>query len=140
MIITDTACVVVVCECSIGLQHSEGIGLISYNQATLVTLGGCPLENRVYQYSIANTSASAICVNNPDTGVMEANLGPPSSAFSCPVSAGCLGPGQWGRFMPGPAGVTWGVTVADTAAGECMLVDGGDVIFVQSPLMEVLLE
>lgn len=27
------------CICSIGLQGSEGIGLVSYNSATLVTLG-----------------------------------------------------------------------------------------------------
>lgn len=73
--------------CSIGLQNSEGIGLISYNSATFVTLGGCPLENRVYQYSIANTSASAVCQNNPDTGVLEAQLGPPSTSYMCEV--GC---------------------------------------------------
>ncbi|KAI9024724.1 permease family-domain-containing protein [Hyaloraphidium curvatum] len=30
----------------IGGQTSEGIGLITYNQATLVTLGGCPLDDR----------------------------------------------------------------------------------------------
>lgn len=72
----------------IGLQNSEGIGLISYNSATLVTLGGCPLENRVYQFSIANTSTAAVCTNNPDTGLLEAKLGPPSSSYSCAVSAG----------------------------------------------------
>lgn len=73
------------CCCSIGLQGSEGIGLIGYNSATLVTLGGCPLENRVYQYSVANTSAAAVCVNNPDTGLLEAKLGPPSSSYMCAV-------------------------------------------------------
>jgi AGZA family xanthine/uracil permease-like MFS transporter len=67
----------------IGLQGSEGIGLIGYNSATLVTLGGCPLQNRVYQYSIANTTTGAICANNPDTGLLEANLGPPSSSYMC---------------------------------------------------------
>lgn len=79
---------VLLCSCSIGLQNSEGIGLISYNSATLVTLGGCPLENRVYQYSIANTSTEAVCVNNMDTGLLEAKLGPPSSSYSCAVSLG----------------------------------------------------
>ncbi|KAJ3277268.1 hypothetical protein HK104_003486 [Borealophlyctis nickersoniae] len=29
----------------IGLQHSAGIGLVSYNPATLVELGGCPLSD-----------------------------------------------------------------------------------------------
>jgi hypothetical protein len=72
---------------SIGLQSSEGIGLIGYNSATLVTLGGCPLENRVYQYTIANTSAAAVCVNNADTGLLEAKLGPPSSSYMCAVGA-----------------------------------------------------
>lgn len=77
-------------SCSIGLQGSEGIGLIGYNSATLVTLGGCPLENRVYQYTIANTSASAVCVNNADAGLLEAKLGPPSSSYMCAVSAVAL--------------------------------------------------
>lgn len=72
----------------IGLQNSKGIGLISYNSATLVTLRGCPLENRVHQFSIANTTTAAVCANNPDTGLLEAQLGPPSSSYSCAVSAG----------------------------------------------------
>lgn len=42
----------------------------------------------MYQYSIANTTAGAICVNNPDTGVLEAKLGPPSSSYMCAVSEG----------------------------------------------------
>ncbi|KAJ3676490.1 hypothetical protein LUZ60_003902 [Juncus effusus] len=31
----------------IGLQNSEGVGLIGYSSATLVTLGACPTANRV---------------------------------------------------------------------------------------------
>ncbi|KAJ1695362.1 hypothetical protein LUZ63_012060 [Rhynchospora breviuscula] len=31
----------------IGLQNSEGVGLVSFNSATLVTLGACPTANRV---------------------------------------------------------------------------------------------
>jgi hypothetical protein len=77
--------------CSIGLQNTEGIGLISYNSATFVTLGGCPLENRVYQYSIANTSTAAVCANNPDTGLLEAQLGPPSTSYMCEVSCVAAG-------------------------------------------------
>lgn len=67
----------------IGLQNSEGIGLVTYNSATLVTLGGCPRANRVYQYTIANTTAAAICKPDPDTGLLEASLGPPSSTYQC---------------------------------------------------------
>lgn len=70
-----------------GLQNSEGVGLISYNSATLVTLGGCPLENRVYQYTIADSSPEAICKVNPDTGLMSAELGPASSTYMCKVRA-----------------------------------------------------
>jgi hypothetical protein len=88
--------------CSIGLQGSEGIGLIGYNSATLVTLGGCPLQNRVYQYSIANTTTGAICANNPDTGLLEANLGPPSSSYMCQVRPAwrCKGGGRVGNMVP----------------------------------------
>lgn len=88
-------------SCSIGLQGSEGIGLIGYNSATLVTLGGCPLQNRVYQYSIANTTTEAICANNPDTGLLEANLGPPSSSYMCQVRPAwrCKGGGPVGNLV-----------------------------------------
>lgn len=34
----------------IGLQTAEGIGLIAYQPATLVTLGGCPMKDRAYMY------------------------------------------------------------------------------------------
>ncbi|WIA36283.1 hypothetical protein OEZ86_007609 [Tetradesmus obliquus] len=67
----------------IGLQNSEGIGLVTYNSATLVTLGGCPRENRIYQYSIADPSPDAVCKMSPDTNTLMAELGPPSSSFMC---------------------------------------------------------
>jgi len=35
----------------IGLQQSEGIGLVTYNSATLVTLGGCPPEYRSHMFT-----------------------------------------------------------------------------------------
>lgn len=73
--------------CSIGLQSGQGLSLVGYNSATLVTLGGCPLENRVYQYSIANSTAEAVCKADPDTGALSADLGPPSSSFMCKVGA-----------------------------------------------------
>lgn len=70
---------------SIGLQSGQGLSVVGYNSATLVTLGGCPLENRVYQYSIANSTAEAVCKANPDTGALTADLGPPSSSYTCKV-------------------------------------------------------
>jgi hypothetical protein len=144
----------------IGLQNSEGIGLVTYNSATLVTLGegansgwpmlpfvaavsywvlvtvasysagfllllnlacfcvmrphttsahapscshasavqaerqdtfrvlspgGCPRENRIYQYSVADPSPDKVCKMNPETNLMMAELGPPSSTFMCKV-------------------------------------------------------
>lgn len=102
--------------CSIGLQGSEGIGLIGYNSATLVTLGGCPLQNRVYQYSIANTTTEAICANNPDTGLLEANLGPPSSSYMCQVGPAwrCKGGGASGEH----GAKTWGAARGGGGSGE----------------------
>ena len=49
--------------------------------------GGCPHSDRVYQYSIADPSPEAVCKPSPDTGLMTANLGPPSSSFACKVAA-----------------------------------------------------
>jgi hypothetical protein len=48
-------------------------------------VGGCPRENRIYQYSIADPSAEAVCKPNPDTNEMMANLGPASYTFMCKV-------------------------------------------------------
>lgn len=36
----------------IGLQTANGIGLIAFDPATLVTLGGCPVDRRVHLYAI----------------------------------------------------------------------------------------
>jgi hypothetical protein len=47
--------------------------------------GGCPRENRIYQYSIADPSPEAVCTTNPDTNAMMANLGPASYTFQCKV-------------------------------------------------------
>jgi xanthine/uracil/vitamin C permease (AzgA family) len=38
----------------IGLQQSEGIGFITFDPATLVTLGGCPPDQRSHMYSISD--------------------------------------------------------------------------------------
>ena len=49
--------------------------------------GGCPRENRIYQYSIADPSPDAVCKMSPDTNTLMAELGPPSSSFMCKVKA-----------------------------------------------------
>ena len=53
----------------IGLQSSEGLGVVTYESATLVTLGGCPFEDRAPQYTLTADAA--------------ANVGP--AAFSDPL-------------------------------------------------------
>lgn len=49
--------------------------------------GGCPRENRIYQYSIADPSPDAVCKMSPDTNTLMAELGPPSSSFMCKVGS-----------------------------------------------------
>ncbi len=39
----------------VGLQQSEGIGFITYDGATLVSIGGCPPEFRNHMYSIGDS-------------------------------------------------------------------------------------
>lgn len=70
----------------VGLQTSNGLGVIAFNPATLVTLGGCPYGERSYMYTIKNTSS--VCSLGADGAVMAA-LGAPSSAYTCE--------GQWMR-------------------------------------------
>ena len=59
----------------IGLQSGEGVGVVTYNSATLVTLGGCAPQYRVPQYTFAGTSsvlnpvmASDVCAVNETSG------------------------------------------------------------------------
>ncbi|KXZ42897.1 hypothetical protein GPECTOR_112g267 [Gonium pectorale] len=64
----------------IGLQTNEGIGLVSFDPATLVTLGGCKLEDRAYMYTVKDTSS--VC-RIDDAGRLVANLGPASVNYRC---------------------------------------------------------
>ncbi|CAA0828939.1 Adenine/guanine permease AZG1 [Striga hermonthica] len=66
----------------IGLQSSEGIGLIGYNPTTYVTLGGCPSSARVAvaPYFAFMADASAIVVGSllgtsPVTAFIESSTG-----------------------------------------------------------------
>jgi AGZA family xanthine/uracil permease-like MFS transporter len=83
----------------IGMQSAEGIGVSTYNSATLVTLGGCPEQNRLYQYTIPQSafdnmgSPDSLCVvdnsTTPPTVSSNGGLLVPSSTYSC-VSAGVM--------------------------------------------------
>jgi AGZA family xanthine/uracil permease-like MFS transporter len=61
----------------IGMQGAEGLGLVTMEPATLVTLGGCPLEDRVYYVPIFD--ASSICL--PDGS--SPGLGPRTANYQC---------------------------------------------------------
>ncbi|BDA45163.1 Adenine/guanine permease AZG1 [Coccomyxa sp. Obi] len=63
----------------IGLQSTQGLGIISYDPATLVSLGGCPAVKHEYAYVI-DDPASVCTVSN---GVAVLNLPPPSSNYAC---------------------------------------------------------
>ena len=59
----------------IGMQQSEGLGVVTYNAATLVTLGGCPPPNRVHQFTFTPEqgsllpNASDVCAVGSDGAV-----------------------------------------------------------------------
>ncbi|KAI7839304.1 hypothetical protein COHA_007002 [Chlorella ohadii] len=76
----------------IGLQASEGLGVTTYNSATLVTLGGCPPGDRTFQFTISGSdiSSGAVCSIGAN-GAAEANMGLflPSDSYSC-GSAGVM--------------------------------------------------
>ena len=65
----------------IGMQASEGLGVATYNSATLVTLGGCAPEYRTPQYTIPGSaitsvgSPDSLCYLDPATGNVTANGG-----------------------------------------------------------------
>ncbi len=65
----------------IGMQASEGLGVSTYNSATLVTLGGCAPEYRTNQYTISGSaiasvgSPDSICYIDSTTGNVTANGG-----------------------------------------------------------------
>lgn len=76
--------------CFLGLQNSEGLGVVTYQSATLVTLGGCPPEYRNYQYSWDDSSIGSACIVNSTGGAdINPNTWVPSGTFSCD-SAGVM--------------------------------------------------
>ena len=68
----------------IGLQKSEGLGVIVADPATLVGLGGCPSANQVHSFTPSSMDPSKICkVNWLSKKVLDVDLGPPSPNYSC---------------------------------------------------------
>lgn len=70
----------------IGFQGSEGIGLITYDGATLVKLGGCPAEYQFRMFSMTEAQSqdySYVCPYNTTDPSAQANLGPASANYGC---------------------------------------------------------
>lgn len=44
------------------MQTSNGLGVVTYESATLVTLGGCPIENRAPMYTLTQDAAAQVCL------------------------------------------------------------------------------
>lgn len=79
----------------IGLQGSEGIGIITYNSATLVTLGGCPPEYRLHQYTFSDEALATACVAGGNGTCAAGSSFVPSDTYSC-LSAGVMrSPTMW---------------------------------------------
>uniref|UniRef100_A0A7S3QU41 Xanthine/uracil/vitamin C permease n=1 Tax=Dunaliella tertiolecta TaxID=3047 RepID=A0A7S3QU41_DUNTE len=70
----------------IGLQHNNGIGLVTYDGATLVTLGGCGPSDRGVMFSMKpdDITFDNICKQNEEGfWIGEDALGPRSSNVVC---------------------------------------------------------
>ncbi|KAK9793759.1 hypothetical protein WJX73_004292 [Symbiochloris irregularis] len=73
----------------IGLQASEGLGVVTADGATLVTLGGCDVDYRAHPYYIRpnETSYATVCPADPTSftadGVALPNLPAPGPNYQC---------------------------------------------------------
>lgn len=89
----------------LGLQTAEGIGLVTYEPATLVTLGACPIEKRVNQFSITadgkNSAGFPVC-RTDENGRVVADVGPASPNYGC-VEGEMTSPSFWLGVMGGMA-------------------------------------
>ncbi|KAG2438485.1 hypothetical protein HXX76_005038 [Chlamydomonas incerta] len=65
----------------IGMQTSNGIGLIAFEPATLVTLAGCPIQDRAHMYTIANPGG--VCSLDSNGNLNPPALGPASPNYAC---------------------------------------------------------
>ncbi|KAK9909872.1 hypothetical protein WJX75_008797 [Coccomyxa subellipsoidea] len=64
----------------IGYQASEGIGVVGGNGATLVSLGGCNVDDRIYPHYIADPTS--LCTPSQPGGTLS-NLPPAGTAYEC---------------------------------------------------------
>eukprot|EP01023_Acetabularia_acetabulum_P020667 TRINITY_DN207_c0_g1_i14.p1 TRINITY_DN207_c0_g1~~TRINITY_DN207_c0_g1_i14.p1 ORF type:complete len:563 (+),score=126.84 TRINITY_DN207_c0_g1_i14:182-1870(+) len=74
--------------CHIGLQGAEGLGIVTYEPATLVTLGGCRVDDRAPMYIIGDPTS--VC----DFGSNSTNLPPSSPNYAC-VGDKMVNPALW---------------------------------------------
>eukprot|EP01025_Chloroclados_australasicus_P067210 TRINITY_DN9294_c0_g2_i1.p1 TRINITY_DN9294_c0_g2~~TRINITY_DN9294_c0_g2_i1.p1 ORF type:complete len:561 (-),score=55.61 TRINITY_DN9294_c0_g2_i1:267-1949(-) len=74
--------------CHIGLQGAEGLGVVSFEPATLVTLGGCRVDDRVPMYIISEPSG--VC----DFATNTTSLPPASPNYAC-VGDKMVNPALW---------------------------------------------
>ncbi|KAG2492665.1 hypothetical protein HYH03_009080 [Edaphochlamys debaryana] len=65
----------------IGLQTENGIGLVAFEPATLVTLAGCPVQDRAPMYIIQDTSK--VCSIGANGQLNPPNVGPASPNYAC---------------------------------------------------------
>ncbi|KDD74620.1 hypothetical protein H632_c1178p0, partial [Helicosporidium sp. ATCC 50920] len=82
----------------VGLQQSQGVGVVTYSGATGLTLGGCPPDARSHQYSFYDSQLSQACTLTPEgqpalNATLEAWT--PSNNYAC---------GTWGIMR---SGTTW---------------------------------
>lgn len=104
----------------IGLQASEGIGVVTYNGATLVTVGGCAPEYRLHQYTLSEAALDTACALpngtcSAGTCSVASSAFTPSSTYSCMPSGIMRSPTMWLGIAGGMLMVVlmaWGVSGA----------------------------
>ncbi|KAG7667637.1 hypothetical protein Ndes2526A_g01967 [Nannochloris sp. 'desiccata'] len=109
----------------IGLQHAEGIGLVTYNSATLVTLGGCSTQYRRNQFTFVGAdggpipAAVDVCAVGPSG---EAELFAPgwvpSGNYACDSAGVMRSPTMWLGIM---AGILMAVLMAKNVKGAMII-------------------
>ena len=104
----------------IGLQQSEGLGVVTYDSATSVRLGGCPPPYRAHQYTFTSAQLEDVCVISDGAAVANpANSGwTPSTNYFCD-SAGVMRSGQTWLGIGG--GVIMAVLLAKNVRGALMV-------------------
>ncbi|PNH06565.1 Adenine/guanine permease AZG1 [Tetrabaena socialis] len=81
------------------LTTSNGIGLIAFEPATLVTLAGCPIEDRAPMYTIQNRDS--VCSVDAATGRISTDLGPASPNYACVTKMKMRSASLWLGIMGG---------------------------------------